>query len=310
MVPNSKPSYARTVEQAIRLHLYPFFGDADLRTIGAEAVERFKAQKTRTHKPKTVNNLLGILSKLFSSAVAWRYCEANPVSMVRKLRVPTQEMRFWTRAQSDRFLGQMRRSEPGWCPLFLCALRTGMRLGELIALRWQDVDFERAVVQVNLSFTHGRLGSPKSGRSRELPMTDGLKRALRAHRERADEGELVFRRLRGGRLSRDAIKHPFRRATKAAGLPVIRIHDMRHSFASQLAMAGTPMPVLKAYMGHADIKTTMRYAHLSPEARTRYIHLLEGGRPAPPRDAGAPEGLEDLAEPGQDRTPEDDDRAA
>ncbi len=77
-------------------------------------------------------------------------------------------------------------------------------------------------------------------------------------------------------MTRDAVKHPFRSSPRSArNLKKIRIHDMRHSFASQLAMAGTPMPVLKAYMGHADIKTTMRYAHLSPEARSRYIHLLE-----------------------------------
>jgi site-specific recombinase XerD len=100
--------------------------------------------------------------------------------------------------------------------------------------------------------------------------------ALREYRHL--RGNLVFSMPDGSHLTRDILKHPFGRVIRASALPTIRIHDMRHSFASQLVMEGVPLKGVQELLGHADIKMTMRYAHLAPESKTNYVALLDGDR--------------------------------
>ena len=270
---NRKNSYFRTTEQTLRVHLVPFFGDIDLRFIDAEDIARYKALKVKTLAPKTVNNHLGVLSILFRKAVEWGYCERNPATGAGLLRLPPQEFQFWDKEQSAAFLDAVLQTDPKWHPFFLCALRTGMRLGELCALRWDDLDFVKGQIHVVWNFTHGKLGSPKNGKGRVLPMSPQLADALKAHRHL--RGPLVFCREDGDYLTRDMAKHPFNRATRKAGVRTIRIHDARHSFASQLVMDGVPLTAVKEYLGHSDLAMTMRYAHLSPAARQEYVSRLD-----------------------------------
>ena len=269
-----KHSYYRSTEQIIRVHLYPFFGDTNLRDIGMERVQAFKThQVNKELAPKTINNQLGVLSSLFSTAVEWEYAEKNPVSRVRKLAIPTKSLTHWQEVQSEAFLEKVQSMRPEWYPFFLCALRTGLRLGELLALRWKDVDFATGRIRVVQNYTHGRVGSPKSGKMREVPMTRPLKQALRAHKHL--RGELVFCDEDGGYLDRNRVKHPFWSCTRAAGVPEIRIHDLRHTFASQLVVKGVSLAVVQQYLGHSDIRQTMRYAHLSPQEIANHVDVLE-----------------------------------
>jgi integrase len=276
---NAKLSYQRSTERELRVHLVPFFGDMDLRSIDAELVDAYKAQKVRTpdnpggNAPKTVNNHLTVLSSLFAKAVLWGYAETNPVKGVSKLKLPPREFRFWDREQSQVFLEHMRAREPRWYPMFLTALRTGLRQGELIALRWEDLDFVKRQLHVVQNFTAGALTTPKSGRGRIVPMFADLVRALKAHRHL--RSSLVFCRDDGTYLSGNCLWKPMLRVTRAAGLPKIAFHDMRHSFASQLVMASVPLKAVQEYLGHADISTTMRYSHLSPSAKQSYVEVLD-----------------------------------
>jgi integrase len=286
---NRKHSYYRSTEQILRCHLVPFFGNQDLRSIDQEQVALYKAAKidgtasvvgkrTKTVlMAKTVNNHIGVISILFEKAVDWGYCERNPVTGVGLLRLPPQEFKFWDREQSDAFLGALLETEPEYFPLFLCALRTGMRQGELFALRWDDLDFVKRQLRVVWNWTHGKLDSPKGGRGRSIPMSAELGHVLHEHRHL--RGPLVFCREGGGYLSGDVVKHPFNRATRKAGVERIRFHDMRHSFASQLVMAGVPLKAVQEYLGHADLSMTMRYAHLSPTAKQDFIACLDSGVP-------------------------------
>lgn len=269
-----KPSYHRSSEQIIRVHLYPFFRDTDLRHIDVEQVQTFKAQQAGLElSPKTINNQLGVLSSIFSKAIDYGYAEANPVLKVTPLSVPPKALQHWQKHESDAFLAKVRELRPEWFPFFLCALRTGLRLGELLALRWKDVDFAKGRIRVVQSFTHGRLGSPKSGKMRGVPMTQPLADALRGHRHR--KGELVFCDEDGGFLNRNKVKHPFWVCARAAEVPVIRIHDLRHTFASQLVVAGVSLAVVQKFLGHSDIRMTMRYAHLGPEELASHVDVLE-----------------------------------
>ena len=282
---DGKPSYQRSTEQILRCHLVPFFEDLEMRSITPMMVQSYKAGKLngsapvrgkrtkRVLAPKTVNNHLGVLSILFRTAVTWGYADANPVTGVGLLALPPQEFRFWDRKQSEAFLDAVIRLETSWYPLFLCALRTGMRQGEILALRWDDVDFVKRQLKVVWNFTHGQLTTPKSGCGRVVPMSPQLAAALRGHRHL--RSELVFCREDGSHLSGHCLRRPMARALRAAGVPRVSFHDLRHSFASQLVMAGKPLKAVQEYLGHADLSMTMRYAHLSPHARREYVACLD-----------------------------------
>ncbi len=271
---NLKPSTYRSYEQTLRVHLVPFFGDTNLREITVERVEAYKAAKSSTHSAKTVNNHLGILGKLFADAVKWEYADRNPAHEVQPLRLPPQDgFNFWEPEQSSAFLEAVKEKRPEWHPFFLCALHTGMRLGELCALRWQELDLDKGQIHVKRSRSHGVVTTPKSGRSRTIAMSSALKAALREHKP-TEPGELVFPYRKGGYLDRAKIKSTFRTCIRAAGVPTIRLHDMRHTFASQLVMRGVPMRGVQQLLGHSTLEMTMRYAHLSTSATTSYVELL------------------------------------
>jgi integrase len=276
---NCKPSYYRSSEQALRVHLVPAFGDADLRSITVEAIEKFKAAEVKTGaSPKSINNRLGILGSMYTCAIKWRYAEVNPVHQVKPLRLPPGEMLFWTAEQSDAFLEAVRRVRPPWYTFFLAALRTGLRLGELLGLQWGDVDFVTSEIHVRRNWTHGALVTPKSGKGRRVPMSPELAHALRGYKHL---NNLVFCDKDGSYLDRNRVKHPFWSCIRAAGVREIRIHDLRHSFASQLVMRGVPLAAVKELLGHATIEMTMRYAHLSPGATQDYVGMLDSSDPLP-----------------------------
>ncbi len=157
--------------------------------------------------------------------------------------------------------------------LFTVAAYTGLRLGELRALRWGDVDFAKRLVHLRRSYTHGEAGPPKSGRVRSVPLIDQaavpLDALSRRERYTGDE-DLVFASAIGKPSGDTALRGRFYAALEAAGLGALRrkpdpfvFHDLRHTF-GMLAVQAFPLSDVKAYMGHADIQTTMIYVHHVP----------------------------------------------
>ena len=241
-----KPSARRGYEQILRVHLVPWFVGRSVRSITIEDVQRYKTAKVRTSEqkglaPKTVNNHLGVLSSLMEDAVRWRYTAFNPVRQVRPCRMDwtPDQFDYWTSDESKRFLAAVLQVRPRWYPFFLTALRTGMRLGELAALRWEDVDLERNRINVRRSYSHGHETLPKSWKGRTLPFGPQLRLALMEHRLATGGRDPVFVSDKGELLDHNRVKHPFWRGIEAAGVKRIRIHDTRHSFASQLVIAGS-----------------------------------------------------------------------
>jgi integrase len=150
---------------------------------------------------------------------------------------------------------------------------TGLRQGELVALRWRDVDFPSMRVRVRQNFVLGEFGTPKSKRStRSVPLADAvageLDRLFTASRRQGDD-DLVFADPSTGEpLNKAAILRRYRKALKAAKLDVShRFHDLRHTFGTQMAAKGMPMRTLQELMGHRDIETTQRYADYAPNSQ-------------------------------------------
>src|SRR5262249_44549841 len=141
-----------------------------------------------------------------------------------------------------------------WRTMIFVAMRTGMRKGELLGLRWEDVDLSAGRINVRQNYVDGVFGLPKSGKSREIPMGDDVIDALRAHRH--ERGSLVFCNAGGNVLTGARLSWPLKRALKRAGLREIGWHVLRHTFASHLAMKGVPLKVIQELLGHGSIVTT------------------------------------------------------
>lgn len=255
-----------------RVSLLPVLGDLHLDGIDAEAIARLtRVLLDRGASPKTVNNALSALRTALTHAEDWKLISAVP--RVKWLKVPQQKFDFFTFEEVEALL-------PHAPPMVVVALRTGMRLGELLALRWSDVSLERRQITVSRSVWWERGGKPheagtKSGKVRTVPLTNDTADALGSIAANRLPGSThVFTNPAGTQLSKGECKWPLWRAQCAAGLRTTGWHVLRHTFASHLVMHGVPLPSVQALMGHSTIHMTMRYAHVAPDhLRAAVIHL-------------------------------------
>jgi integrase len=157
--------------------------------------------------------------------------------------------------------------------MILVALRTGLRRGELLGLRWEDVDLVRGKIQVQHSYVRGVFGTPKSGKPREVALSDEARRALAAHRH--TRGERVFCDAAGRPFTQGVMASQLDRMCRLAKLRPVGWHVMRHSFASHLVMRGVAIRTVQELMGHASIVITQRYAHLMPDIVRDAVKLLD-----------------------------------
>ena len=147
---------------------------------------------------------------------------------------------------------------PQLYPFVAVALNTGMRLGELTALEWKDIDFKRGIIRVDNKKDH----HTKNYQVRTIPMNDTLADVLRRIPRRLDSS-YVFQRKGGEKFRK--MRTGFENAVKRAGIPHVRFHDLRHTFASHLVMGGVDIRTVQELLGHKDIRMTMRYSHLAPD---------------------------------------------
>ena len=153
--------------------------------------------------------------------------------------------------------------------IYLTAAYTGLRRGELLALRWRDIDFTGSVIRVRASFAEGALTTPKSGRMRSVPMASQVARALDQLSRRGGltaDDDLVFPGEIGTYLDGSALRRRYDRALARAGLRRLRFHDLRHTFGTRM-IAKADIRRVQEWMGHADIQTTMKYLHYAPRAK-------------------------------------------
>jgi integrase len=189
---------------------------------------------------------------------------SNPVRDVEKLRERYDATRFEFYSPEEVWALVRAAASEQDAVIYLTAAFTGLRRGELIALRWRDVDFERPSIQVAGSFANGKLTTPKSGHGRVVPKVPEVAAALARYRPPCivlDEDELVFLGEVGMYLDGSALRRRFVAACARAGLRPIRFHDLRHTFGTLAVRGAESIVELQSWLGHAEVRTTMRYTH-------------------------------------------------
>jgi integrase len=273
-----KLSTRSNVESETRVHLAPFFRGRTLDAIShQDVVDLLGTLESKGLAPKSIRNAIGTLSALFNFAKApqRRWATTNPCEGLELPSAPqTTEIRFLT---LEEVRGMVANVPPGMYEqldrvMFLAAAMTGLRKGELVALRWRDVDWTALRVRVRQNYTRGEFGTPKSRRStRSVPLADELAgeldRLYKTSRWTGD-GDLVFAHpVTGGVQPKANITRRFRASLRAAGLDDRHVfHDLRHTFGTRMAAAGVPMRTVQEWMGHRDVQTTLIYADYSPSA--------------------------------------------
>ncbi len=273
-------------ERALRNHILPRLGSlridqisyADIEDfrLGLSSVRKVKAlspkatsvPKVKPLSPKTMNNIMMVLHRML--VIAKKRGLRDSVPEFEWLRVAIQEFDFLTYDEAERLA---KATAPDWRAMVQVALRTGMRRGELLALRWQDVDLSAGRLVVRQNAVDGIIGTPKSGKAREIPLSKATVAVFQEHRHL--RGPLVFCDRDGSLISHKRVQRPLTHACQRAGLRHLGWHVLRHTFASHLAMRGAPLKVIQEMLGHANVQMTMRYAHLAPEVARDAIQLLD-----------------------------------
>jgi len=286
-------------------HILPVLGELRLDEITTLHIEDYKREKLERGRlqgkrdedgnfvdpglgKKSIDNHLSMLRRVFNVARDWEIVTRTPkFELFRPGLPPFDYLDF---DEADALIAASRElpgrdprdhfsvAEGDWGRMVLVACKTGMRLGELVALRWRNVHFRTGVIHVCESITRGQLGLPKSGKSRDIPMSQSVLVAMQAHKHR--RSQYVFSTMAGQTLNGDRCQKPLTAGCERADLRRITWHVLRHTFASHLAMRGVPLKVIQELLGHASIEMTMRYAHLTPSAKKYAVEQLD--EPPPP----------------------------
>ena len=267
-------------------HIIPFFGSMRLVELDEQAIARFKAHQKRLKytngrtrlSDATINNHLDILSSALNVAHEWRKIERVPrIKRLRLRQQDDQQLKFLDFDEATRFLDAAGSDRE----ILLLGIRTGMRPGELLGLKWEDLDLIRSEVTIQRTLSKGLEGPTKGGRRRLVPLSRDAMEALRAiERPSKLRGEYVFSNPdTGSPYTLKELDTMVRRACRLAGIKRISPKGMRHTFASHLVMRGQTLMVVQRLMGHQKLRTTQVYAHLSPSFNSDIVNCLD--EPAP-----------------------------
>lgn len=286
-----KPSTIIAVRSAIHVHLAPFFAGRSAQSVTPKDVQNLLAKLEASGLAgKSIRNYIGTLSALYRFGQRRRLLSENPAEHIElpEKQIYSSDIRYLDQVEVEALAcaarpGPYERIDRA---LYLTAAMTGLRQGELVALRWRDVDWSAQRIRVRRNYVRGQFGTPKSRRSeRSVPMADTiageLDRLFKTSACQQDEDLVFADPLTGGPLERAAILRRYRHALRAARLDdQLRFHDLRHTFGTRMAAAGVPMRTLQEWMGHRDVQTTQIYADYAPSAHEAEMVAAAFGRGA------------------------------
>lgn len=254
------------------VHMFPIFGDVVITKLNEGHLKAMRIEMQRKGlRPKTIRNAMALAKAILQTATESHdgsppLISNNPFAKVKLEKVGKQPFDYWTPDERDTFIRLVKQQDPEFAKLVALAAFTGLRRGELAGLERRHLDFERRQIQVSDTYnfiTWEKVATTKNGDADWVPMNDVAYEWLKDCRLMAP-GALVFKR----RYLLDRAAQKLATYAKAFGIRVIRFHDLRHTFASCLAMVGVPLFDIQKLMRHKKIEQTQRYAHLSPQ----YLH--------------------------------------
>ena len=247
----------------IEANMNPFFGEYYLKDISPLIIERYKTERLKSGVTKsTVNRELTIMKKMFNLAIDWKLAKDNPFSKVKLFsEKDTQKERILTKEEEERLLAE----SPDYLRSILTvALNTGMRRGEILNLKWSQVDFERGIIRVERT---------KSGKNRLIPINNDVHVVLMRTRDEAQVGKHVFPNPKTGQPYTE-VKKSFKAACKRAGISDLRFHDLRHTFATRLIGLGVDLITVRDLLGHFSVRVTQRYTHSNQNQKEDAVRKL------------------------------------
>ena len=286
--------------EIVRLHVVPILGKVTLQKLTPQHLQKlYKAKREEGYAPQTIRHIHRLLHRAFNDAVKWNLMSRNVCNLIEGPRVPKKEMQVLSHEQALRFL-EAAKGDP-LETLYILALSTGMRQGELLGLQWKDIQFENGTLQVkrkiaritNKGFV---FSEPKTTKSRRnITLTTLAIESLKQHRRHQheqrlatgpnwEEYDLVFCNAVGRPIEvSNMTRRSFRPILAKAGLPIIRFHDLRHSCATLLLSLGIHPKIVQELLGHSQISITLdTYSHVLPslqaEAAQRLDTLLSDGQ--------------------------------
>ncbi len=230
-------------------HLGAVFGGRYLSGITPLQIEHYKARRKDEVAPASVNRELGCLRHMLNKGIQWGMATENPAKGMRLLRENNTRLRYLTSKEAERLIEA---AAPHLRPIVIVALNTGMRKGEILGLRWEDIHWKQGIIL---------LKDTKNNQWREVPINNDVTETLGNLLERS-KGPYVFTSWTGKAFTE--VRKSFDSACKAVGIEDFHFHDLRHTFASHLVMAGVDLTTVKELLGHKSIEMTLRYSHLSP----------------------------------------------
>ena len=291
----------RGYECILKNHLLPVWGERRLCDIKRADVKALLLEKLSGGlKTNSVINMKNLISGIYNLAIEEEVVQANPATRVCKyIRLPERKkcIAVLSKEEVSTLLGLVLQKYPQHYPVLLAAFRTGLRMGELAGLAWEDINFDANMIQVRRSYSHGLFSTPKNRKHRYVDMSGQLKQSLLGYqsaRLREQGGKLPITKLPSQFASDDNVRlvfaepdgspadlDNFRRSKfykylKEANVPHIRFHDIRHTFASLLLQQGESLHYVKEQMGHASIQTTVDvYGHIVPGSNRNAVNKLD-----------------------------------
>ncbi len=290
-----KESTRENYEGNLRIHALPYFGSTPVNEIKRKDLKAFFDKKySEGLTVSTIKLIRAPINGILSYAVELELIESNPLrDLVLKYKKKKFEIDPLTESESHLLLEQAKTFGDGsYYPVMLCALRTGMRIGEIQALKWDDIDFDNRQIEVKRSFRMGRMTDTKNHKQRRVDMTLNLTETLKEHRtaQKRDAlkkgkpvSEFVFSGIKLELLNRETFKNVLNRCLKLAGLRRVRIHSLRHSYATIRLMRGHNIGDVSYQLGHSSIKITYDvYAHWIPGQFQSEVDELDNPHPSAP----------------------------
>ena len=237
------------------------FEAKDIQHITTWQIEKWKTERKKEFKSATVNRELATLKHFFSKAVEWGKLKENPANRkVKFFKGAVNRVRF---LMPDEFQMLLSNCEDFLKPIVTLAVHSGMRRGEILGLTWDRVDLEKGIITII---------DTKNSERKDIPMDETVKATLKGVERK---GDYVFSIKDGRPLYPMRLHYAFHEALDRSGIIDFRFHDLRHTFASNLVMAGVKIEKVQKLMGHKMIAMTQRYAHLAPGYLAESVKVLD-----------------------------------